>query len=149
MMQLEYQTANHLELPPQPTQRTNSGQPNKILPLAQSRAHMHRQEDNSHPASQRMLTHKSQQKEKKRKENLNKPVCISIWTRRIPHARASTKHGRVCSFHYSPRFKFSSVKPYPPESPPGRSSQLAGGIRRNIASSGGERSWRRRRRREG
>ena len=54
---------------------------------------MHRQEDNSHPASQRMVTRKTNKR--KRKENLNKSVCISISARRIPHAPASIMHGRT------------------------------------------------------
>lgn len=77
---------------------------NELLPLAQARVHMHWQEDNSHPASPRILTRKSQTK--KEKEILNKSVCISIWTRRIPHARANTKLGRARLLpFYSSRFQ--------------------------------------------
>ena len=91
---LEYQTSNHLRnIPTTNSMNKLQTTKHKLLPLAQSRAHMHRQEDNSHPASQRMVTRKTNKR--KRKENLNKSVCIFISARRIPHAPASIMHGRT------------------------------------------------------
>ena len=108
---LEYQTSNHLRNTPT-TNSMNKLQTtkHKLLPLAQSRAHMHRQEDNSHPASQRMVTRKTNKR--KRKENLNKSVCISISisisisARRIPHAPAKHNARTNSSAPFTARFKF-------------------------------------------
>lgn len=114
---------------------------NELLPLAQARVHMHWQEDNSHPASPRILTRKSQTKKKRNFKQISLHLHPSGGVESRTHALTQSSDGLVvCSPSTHLVFKFSSVKPYPPESPradPASSPEESAGRLHQAARRGG------------